>query len=290
VSAFDPIRYLAAKASVDDRALHRGVLDWLRSAAFVQGQPPPWVLELGGGIGTMPSRLFRWGVLPQARYTLVDADAGSVRAARERLEGGAQPGADACPYAFELLHRDLLDHLSLPENVGRYDLVVANAVLDLVDVETVLPLVWRVLKPGSPFWFSINFDGETIFVPELSLDRQVLELYHRSMDQRECGGRRAGHSRTGRRLLEQLPASGASIEAAGSSDWLVWPRSRAYPADEAYFLHCIVDTIAGQLDGHSELDAAAFRAWVDARHAQIRDGALCYVAHQLDVAGRAPAA
>jgi len=38
------------------------------------------------------------------------------------------------------------------------------------------------------------------------------------------------------------------------------------------------------------LDPATLASWVAARHAQIDRAELCYVAHQLDVAGHAPAA
>lgn len=284
---FDYARYLVAKRTVDDRALQRVVLEALRSELAGLGDRPLRVLELGAGVGTMPRRLFEWQVLARAHYTLLDGDAASLHAARAQLEPGARQ-QPACPFRFEYVHRDLFAFLALPEAAEGYDLVIANAVLDLVDLERCLPLIWRVLGPGRPFWFSINFDGDTIFVPEHPLDAQVLELYHRSMDQRVRDGQPAGHSRTGRRLLQLIPASGATLVAAGSSDWVVWPTAGAYPGDEAYFLHHIVHTIDGALRGQPALDASALRAWVTERHAQIDRGELCYVAHQLDVMGRAP--
>ena len=57
-------RYLAAKKSVDDRALNRHVwhsLAQAMSAAVPDG--PVQVLEIGAGIGTMVERLVEWGLL-----------------------------------------------------------------------------------------------------------------------------------------------------------------------------------------------------------------------------------
>jgi hypothetical protein len=115
-----------------------------------------------------------------------------------------------------------------------------------------------------------------------------MELYHRSMDERVRDGMPAGDSKTGRRLLTRIGATGAELLAAGSSDWVVFPRAGAYPDDEEYFLQHIVHTIDVALSGHAELDPARFRAWVSERQAQIERGELCYIAHQLDVLGRVP--
>jgi SAM-dependent methyltransferase len=284
VMQFVYTRYLAAKRSVDDRALNRVVLDTLRADLAALGEQPLQVLELGAGIGTMAARLIEWNVLSCAHYTLLDEDSESLRVAQRQLGSSQRSQA----YQLEYVCQDLFGFLDLPESVARYDLVVAHAVLDLVDVAALLPRLWRALKPGRPFWFAINFDGDTVFLPELAHDREILGLYHRSMDTRVREGHPAGHSQTGRRLLELVPASGARITCAGSSDWVVWPRSGAYPQDEAYFLHCIVHTIDGALRSHPKLDAASLAVWVDARHEQIRRAELCFMARQLDLAGRAP--
>ena len=106
------------------------------------------------------------------------------------------------------------------------------------------------------------------------------------MDERRVDGRPAGSSRTGRRLFAPLTAAGATLLAAGSSDWLVFPGPDGYPGDEAYFLHFIIHTIQQALEGHPELPEAAFRAWVAQRHAQIQRQELVYIAHQLDFFGR----
>ena len=64
-------RYLAAKTTVDDRALNRQVL-----AGLVSQMPAgaPRVLEVGAGLGTMVARLLDWGVVSAGEYILLDAD------------------------------------------------------------------------------------------------------------------------------------------------------------------------------------------------------------------------
>jgi SAM-dependent methyltransferase len=281
-SQYDEVRYLRAKRSVDDRALNRGVLEAFEDAVRRLAQPVR-VLELGAGIGTMVPRLMDRGQVTAARYTLVDRDRRSLGAAAEQLGSLSGTGVE-----LDFVESDVFPWLEACAEPP-FDVVIASAFLDLVDVRALLPLVWRRLRPGAPFWFSINFDGETIFVPELAADSDVLARYHRTMDDRVRDGRRAGESRTGRHLLESIPASGARIAAAGGSDWVVWPDDGRYPGDEAYFLHHIVHTIDEALAGAASLDPAALASWIAARHAQIDRAELSYVAHQLDIAGHAPA-
>lgn len=291
-------RYLHAKRTVDDRALNRGVLDALRTSLADFGERPLRILELGAGVGTMLSRLGDWGVIQRTDYVLLDRDFASLRSAREHLEGWAEvvetSGDGLGLKKAELEARawfvaeEAFAFMAAPDQRQSYDAVVANAVLDLMDLEPVLRAIWGVLKPGGRFWFSINFDADTIFEPELPLDERITRLYHRSMDERVRDGRPAGHSKTGRRLLTAIGATGAELRAAGSSDWVVFPRAKAYADDEAYFLRHIVHTIEEALTGHPELGSSEFAAWVEARFAQIERGELCYIAHQLDVFGVAP--
>jgi SAM-dependent methyltransferase len=293
---YSNVRYLTSKQPVDDRAINRNVLGALER--FVRGRAAtPRVLELGAGVGTMVSRLSDWNVLERAEYTLVDRDADSLAAARRHLESWGtvtQSSVDAIAVEkgnsrldIEFVRSDLFEFLALASRGDRYDLVFANAVLDLTDLEPTLPRIWNALAPGAGYWFTINFDGETIFLPELPLDARVTALYHGTMTA-DAAGTRAGHPETGRRLLVAIPKSRATILAAGSSDWVVFPIKGAYPGDEAYFLHHILDTVRTALVPHSELDQSAFADWVRTRHQQVEQGELVYIAHQLDLFGLAP--
>src|SRR5437660_9541496 len=67
----DYARYLAAKTTVDDRALNRHVLAELRR---LMPAGTPRVLEVGAGLGTMVARLMDWGTVGAGEYILLDAD------------------------------------------------------------------------------------------------------------------------------------------------------------------------------------------------------------------------
>jgi SAM-dependent methyltransferase len=305
------VRYLTAKRAVDDRALNRHVVDALR-AHVPAGAPgrPVRVLEVGAGNGTMAARVAEWQLFRHADYVAVDGDAGAVAdgwrslAAWARGRGldcaergtGAEralriggPGGDEI--AIRLVHADVLEF----DPGARFDLLIANAFLDLVDIPAILPRLWRWVRPGGHFWFTINFDGETIFIPEEEpeLERRILALYHRTMDERVVGGRRSGDSRSGRHLFGHLTDSGAEILAAGSSDWVVHPVGGRYPGEEAAFLHPIIDMVHEALRGRpvleGDLDGERLAAWVETRRRQIDQGRLTYIAHQIDFFGRAPA-
>src|SRR5437764_13515067 len=67
----DYARYLAAKTTVEDRALNRHVLaEWGR----LMPAGAPRVLEVGAGLGTMVARLVDWVVVGAGEYILLDAD------------------------------------------------------------------------------------------------------------------------------------------------------------------------------------------------------------------------
>src|SRR5580658_3321434 len=67
----DYARYLAAKTTVDDRALNRHVLAEMRR---LMPAGAPRVLEVGAGLGTMVARLMEWDVVSIGEYILLDAD------------------------------------------------------------------------------------------------------------------------------------------------------------------------------------------------------------------------
>src|SRR4029077_10942818 len=222
-------RYLAAKTTVDDRALNRQVLAELRS---LMPAGAPRGLEGGAGLGTMVARLLDWGVVGSGEYVLLDADRqlldrsrwwlrdwAAVRGVRsDLLPDGLQVG----DLRVRLVHAELGAYLEAAHG-ELADVLIANAVLDLVDVPAVLPGLLRLLIPRGVYWFTINYDGESSFAPGYAHDDQVMRAYHRDMDERIRYGRPAGESRTGRHLFHHLRDGGAPALAAGSSDWVVYP-------------------------------------------------------------------
>jgi SAM-dependent methyltransferase len=286
-------RYLAAKKCVDDRALNRHVL-----AQLCRLMPPgePRVLEIGAGLGTMVARLLEWQVITAGEYTLLDVDGRLLRDSRTWLCAWARArglpaqllpdGVRVGGVRVRLVEAELGGYLKAGDG-DPADLVIANAFLDLVDVPAVLPALTRLLVPGGVYWFTINYDGESIFQPDHPFDDEIMGAYHRSMDDRVRYGRPAGESRTGRHLLGHLRAAGAPPLAAGSSDWVVLPGpDGSYPDDEAYFLGTILQTVEEALDGPAA--PAGLTDWLAARRRQLAAGELVYLAHQLDVAGRSP--
>jgi SAM-dependent methyltransferase len=299
------VTYLQSKRSVDDRALCRHVLDALR-AELLPGtrDRPVKVLELGAGSGTMIARCVEWDLLRHAEYIGLDTDASALAEARRELprwanEHGLRPEPTSSGMVLTDADRGItvgLEHADLfefeAEARAPRDLVIANAVLDLVDIPAALARVWSFLRPQGLFWFTINFDGETIFEPpeDPPFEQQLLELYHRSMDERVVAGRATGGSRTGRRLFTEIAVAGGELVAAGSSDWVVHPVGGRYPHAEAEFLRHILDIIEAELSGHPELDARRLRGWLAKRREQVDRAKLVMVSHQLDFFGRAPGA
>jgi len=289
-------RYLAAKTTVDDRALNRPVVAEL---GRLMPAGAPRVLEVGAGLGTMVARLTDWGVLGGGEYTLLDADEQLLEssgrwlrdwAAARRVPAGLLPdGLRLGDLRVRLVHAELGSYLE-GGHEALADVLIANAVLDLVDVPAILPRLLRLLVPGGAYWFTINYDGESIFLPGHPHDDQIMQAYHRDMDERVRYGRPAGESRTGRHLFHHLRAAGAPALAAGSSDWVVSAGPQGtYPAEEAFFVRCILSTIHNALgDRPDRVPSAHLADWLAARRRQLAAGELVYVAHQLDFAGRWP--
>src|SRR5215472_1728595 len=292
----DYARYLAAKTTVDDRALNRHVLAEL-CRLMPAGEPQ--VLEVGAGLGTMVARLLDWGVVGAGEYILVDVDRQLLDRSRRWLHDWAAARglrSDLLPDGLRvgdlrvrLVHAELGSYLEVAHGAAA-DVVIANAVLDLVDLPAVLPGLLRLLVPGGVYWFTINYDGESIFAPGDPNDDQVMRAYHRDMDERIRYGRPAGESRTGRGLFHHLRDAGAPALAAGSSDWVVYPAPDGnYPADEAYFLRSILNTIRDALQNRQDrVEPADLADWLAVRYRQLAAGDLVYIAHQLDFVGRSP--
>ncbi len=275
-------RYLAAKKTVDDRALNRVVLD--QFSARLHRLPAPRCLELGAGIGTMLERLETAGIVAAGEYLGIDNDPDNITRGLQRLERQRFPNQSGGAWRVNLQTEDALSFCGRGENRASWDVLIAHAFLDLFDLPTALPQFLLALKPGGLGYFTVNFDGETIFEPAIDpvFDALVIHLYHRSMDERVTDGRPSGDSRSGRHLFDLLRRNGMLVEASGSSDWVVFPSFGSYPNDEAYFLHHILYFFEQSLGRHPELESQRFQDWLKSRHAQVERAELIFIAHQLD--------
>ena len=293
--SFSP-HYLAAKKSIDDRALNQYVRQTLREALPQFGASssgPIHILEVGAGIGTMFARIVDWRLLPgPATYLATDNDPGQQQAARSYLSHWAQkPGYTLTwPEHYRgLLHAPsgeislILATGSIEELAetahprGPFHLLLAHAVLDLVDAAAVLPQLLSQLVGGGLAYLTCNFDGETVFLPESGDDPEIMRRYHDSMEARQ-----AGASHTGRNLLHLLQDQGLELLAAGSSDWIIHPRSRQYSDDESFFLHAIIDTVAAELARKPD-PPVGLTAWAETRHRQVEAGELSFLAKHIDL-------
>ncbi len=300
--AEDFVRYLNAKISVDDSSLNRQVFAAAK-ARVAPGAPaqPTRVLDLGAGTCSMLVRAVEWGLLRHAHYVAVDSDAHVLAAAREHLVEWSKRRGSSCS-ARDAQNLNIVggDHdltVQLVESKletftsekGRFDLLIANAFFDLVDAKPALQRIRAWLADGAHFWLTVNFDGETIFTPEFQpepeLERRLLRVYHRSMDERSVAGAPSGDSRTGRKLFTWLRSVGASIEAAGASDWVIFGTGGRYPEQQRTFLEHIIDTMEAELHRHDDVDKKELTAWLAQRRAQVESGELVYIAHQLDFFG-----
>ncbi len=301
MTTFDFLRYLRAKVTVDDRSLNRPVYETL-ARLLLPGQESRslTVLEVGSGLGSMAARLADWGLFRRVRYLGVDVDPACVAGAREELARWAGGRGFTVSHTdrgdlvlsgpgrhLELAFRvgDAPEFLQNPALAGACDLVLAHAFLDLVPLEETVRLLLACLAPAGAFYFTLNFDGTTLFWPPLDpeLEERITMLYHQSMDQRRLAGRPTGGSWTGRRLFGLLPAQGGRILAAGGSEWVVFPGPEGYPADEAYFLECLLAMVEESVTGR--LPAADLQGWLAERRRQAEAGELVFLARHLDFCG-----
>jgi len=149
-------RYLAAKKTVDDRALNRHVWNTLRQALPDATQETPLrVLEIGAGIGTMVERVLEQNLLTHATYIALDAQADNIAEARRRMAQWAinqrfsmtdegqnrirlHRGAQNISLTLETI--DVFDFITREQHRRTWDLLIAHAFVDLVDIPSTLPL------------------------------------------------------------------------------------------------------------------------------------------------------
>jgi len=300
------ISYLAAKKRVDDRALNRYVWQELTARLRPMNRKTLRVIEFGAGIGTMLERVTEWGISPRMHYTMVDLNPDYLDAFRSRYgskplgrsdksqDGGFEkavtPEMRDEP-TVEIICADLYDVIADPQFQGRWDLIIAHAVMDLVDAGVVLAGFARLAKPGGLLYLSLIYDGLTEFLPseDSEFEHELIDRYHLSMDRRSFQERcSSGSGRAARGLFSRLKALDMPILAAGSSDWVVFPINGHYPTGEAFFLDTIIDTIDLQMKQDPTMDPDRLAAWTARKHAMVKAGELTYIARNMDFLAGSP--
>jgi SAM-dependent MidA family methyltransferase len=157
-------RYLAAKKSVDNRAINRHVQQvLLESLPQTSADQPLRVLEMGAGIGTMIERMLEWDLFSFVDYTAIDTQTENIRHAQRRLltwatQNGYQAaertdgltiGGEGIEVNIKLIDVDLFDFITDQQYFGNFDLLVAHAFLDLVDIPETLPQIFSLGRNES---------------------------------------------------------------------------------------------------------------------------------------------
>ncbi|MBX2822338.1 MAG: class I SAM-dependent methyltransferase [Rhodothermaceae bacterium] len=289
-------RYLEAKRTVDERALNLYVwqrfIDHLNA---IENTRSLHILEIGAGTGSTFFNVLDNVTHPSIIYRVVDLEETHIGALRHKLKSWAQNrGGNVVEYADRVVVNlsgksidvrvnvdDVLRYLESKTESLRYDAIIGQAILDLFDIDYLLTLLEDVLRQGGLYYFSINFDGVTTFLPEYNgdIDRLVENIYHASMKEEKRDG-----SQSGRRVLMELMRRGADIIQAGSSDWVVCPsKEGGYVGDEEYFLMEILKFVKKELLASQEIERKVVENWFSHRKQQISNSGLVFIAHQLDV-------
>lgn len=296
-------RYLTAKKSVDDRALNVHVWSDFVQCLSKKSTSPVRILEIGAGVGEMVKRILKAledSPCMSVEYTLVDLQSEILNTAKNRLlewtqSRGWGPSLETRELSWSTAERsvqlrfipaDLFEYAGSFEGTG-FDAIVGQAVFDLLPVRKALNALRSLFRNDGIWYLPLHFDGITGFEPVIrtSLDRRIEKLYHQSMDRAVHEGEGHEGAQTGRRLLTHLRATGATLKAVGSSDWIVYAEGEGqdYPEDEAYFLYHILHFVENELHTHPAMDPEVLRDWLAQRRKQIENGELIYLAHQLDV-------
>jgi hypothetical protein len=293
---FDP-RYLAAKKIIDDRALNSHVWQTLvTELTKIAARRPLHILEIGAGIGTMFERVIDQGLLSgRVTYVASDNDPIQVEAAKGYISRWAQRQNHSLSWSAKyqgylqtgtadvsliIQHASIEELATQPLPQKNFSLLIAHAVLDLIDFELLLPGLFNHLLDNGLAYLTCNFDGETRFLPESDGDEVIINHYHASMEKRV-----AGASQTGTRLLAFLQRAGLDILASGSSDWIIQPQNSGYSTDEIFFLNAILGMVEKELStAHPRWPGSS--AWIDRRRLQAESGELSLRARHIDVLAR----
>lgn len=260
----EEIAYLEAKRGLDDRSLDRTVVH----EAFGHFRDEPRIFEIGAGTLSMPERLVDWGILQSGRWIAVDLNEAAIAHGRNRLldrPDGRRTDTGIAISDLEIETREA-DAFECVDHVGTCDLLVGNAVFDLIDLNRVSAFAGITDRVYAP----ITYNGHTSFEPALEDDGRILTAYRKHMASCRSGSPTAA---------DELESSLATVEATGDSSWEISP---PYQPEEITVLTSILSTIDSAV---SEIGVDA-NDWYNRRQEQLRNGELHFIARNRDILGR----
>ena len=292
--------YLDAKFALDSRSLNPTVLENLRRALALRSSLR--CLDLGSGKGATIKRLVDLCPAASLEITALDLDPGLLTSGAEQLSQDFQKrGFQILRSATGLVAQTRTRRISIAfacdsaliwnPGMGEFDLIAAHAFMDLMPLAALCEKVLALLKPAGIFYASLNYDGETALIPpypEESLEREILEYYDLSMEQRRLDHAATGGAYSGRRLVGALSRSGFEIEAYGASDWEITPLRGQYRDRDAACLQALLDMIHAEAQDSGRFNPELLARWYRERCAAIDVVRLGMIVHQLDILAAKP--
>ena len=294
--------YLDAKFPLDERSLNRDVRTLFES--FLRSHAELRSLDMGCGNGASLRRLLRAGLNGRIEMNGVDRDAGLLQRARERLAQDLEvTDFEVSPSVERVLARRNREVITLsftvadlasyqPAEPGRYDAVIAQALMDLLPLERMVERIRSWLAPAGLFYASLNYDAGTVLYPlypDLEFETDLLGVYDTSME-RFLDGLPCGGAHSGRRLHAALSNAGFDILALGSSDWNIAPYCGAYRDEDQRCLAALLDMIHGEGQRSGRFQPQQLDDWLSHRRAQLADSRLSLIIHQIDLVAQKPSA
>lgn len=294
--------YLDAKFPLDDRSLNPAVRDLFLAA--LRGRDFASILDLGCGHGATLRRLLAASPETSFALTAVDRDPALLEKARIRgcqelgrvgfavsdRDGVIQARRHEQRVTVRLVAADVNDFEPGPQG-GRFDLVTAHALMDLVPLAPMARRIQNWLTPGGLFYATLNYDGcSSLFPPyaDPALEAKILAVYDTSME-RYRGGLPCGGAHSGRRLHAALLEAGYAVLAYGSSDWNLTPVLGRYRDADHDCLTALLGMMRDEAGRAGCIDPATLNAWHVQRLAQVQSSELGLIIHQIDVLGQHPA-
>ena len=308
--------YLEAKFAIDSASLNREL--YTMFCDHLKNKVDPRVLDLGTGTGAMLRRILSLNLQGRVHLVGIDQDQENLIAASDRTEKTLRgsgfriqgkksdgrmtrikAGKRNVELRIDLLRGDLLERRKIEQiEEHTFDCITAHAFMDLMPLKSALAGIRNLLKNDGLFYSTLNYDGQTVLLPqyvEPGFEQRLLHVYNRSMEGRRARGKKTGGCLSGRRLYQALFEEGWAILGMGSSDWNLFPSGGPYSAEEKLFLASILNMIAREALAMRSPRAAAgvvpsaigdekaLFDWYSSRIEDVQSSRLALVVHQLDL-------